>query len=68
MTKKDYVLIASAIVEGTKYAKRIGVYPNDANSSIGCILETISNALKADNDRFDKTKFIVYIQQGNEAV
>lgn len=63
MTKKDYVLIADAIVGGRDYALRIGNDPKIVSNTIGCLIDTLSDNLKLDNEMFDKTKFIQYVQQ-----
>ena len=63
MTKKDYVLIAEAIVEGRKYATRIGNDSLIVSNTIGCLIDVLSDSLKAENERFDAHKFIRYIQQ-----
>ena len=52
MTRKDYVLLASAIAKGI----------DDANGTNGltayAIIERIADALESDNPRFDRKRFI----------
>lgn len=60
MTKKDYILIANAIKEVYEYQK-----DNDGNGSkaikqgaIKVVSESIADALKYDNERFNRTRFM----------
>lgn len=54
MTKKDYILIANALRESLE------------NSTFKSIVYNIEKALKSDNPRFDRDKFIDYIFQGTK--
>jgi len=54
MTRKDYQLIAEAILR-TRLAFQ---YEAEAEEAINAVAEALANDLKADNPRFDIGKFL----------
>ena len=65
MTKKDYELIASVIAN--RFNKidswKFSAEKHTALTETITIAEDFVNALQAENTRFDKVKFIVYINE-----
>jgi hypothetical protein len=53
MTRKDYELIAAALREALAYAME-----DSEKDGVAIAAERIATALKADNSRFDKDRFI----------
>jgi hypothetical protein len=58
MTKKDYIAIGQALKE----ARRMSAQTQDANYAIGNCIDTLSRVFEADNPKFDKSKFVKFIQ------
>ena len=58
MTRKDYELIARVIRHEYTEAY-VGAGPSLAEkSAIYCVASALANALQADNERFDRAKFL----------
>ena len=55
MTKKDYVLIAANIADVMDWAHDADT---DAITAIEAVAERVATALKADNPRFDRARFL----------
>jgi len=54
MTRKDYILIASAINKAVKrYKERLDI----STEAVSCLVDSLSVALSEDNPRFDWERF-----------
>lgn len=57
MTRKDYIKIAECFKNSYEYREHMRT-----DEVFHILIDEICNVLKADNERFDKNKFINYIQ------
>jgi hypothetical protein len=57
MTKKDYVLIATAIAQCVKEVKAT----DTAKRAVSCMVEHLTHALQIENPKFDPKKFQSFI-------
>lgn len=63
MTKKDYVLIADAIIEARKEFMRTYDMEEEGNEMLWSVITCMSAALKQNNHRFNEDKFQDYIER-----
>jgi hypothetical protein len=61
MTKKDYILIAEAFVDGYKNA--LVQQARTPNAMFDILVKAVAAWLTAENPRFDRKRFFVYIAQ-----
>lgn len=59
MTKKDYIIIATAISQAVREVPAQA----SAKSAAKSIIEHVSHALQIDNPKFDARRFIAYIEK-----
>lgn len=57
MTKKDYVIIATAIAQATRELKA----QDSAKKAVDSVIEHVSHALQIDNPNFNPSTFKAYI-------
>lgn len=58
MTRKDYVVIARAVSNATREFGEEGVGDGGAFDGIDTVVDFLASALKQDNPRFDRERFI----------
>lgn len=63
MTRKDYILIADAIIDARKEYMRTFDMDEQGNDMLWSLITCLSVALKQDNDKFNKDTFQDYIER-----
>lgn len=68
LSKKDYILIAEALVEAISDAynrRNLYLQPYTRPELVACIISTLATAFEGDNYNFDRDRFYNYINQQN---